>query len=308
MRPTAWQAFWQADYRAHDDFIAPARASAAPWRLCLGLVAGLFVFALLSHGFLELVLSSLPSDRIGAFVDALDAGTTPQGALFILFQLGLMIPATAFAARLMHKRGLGSLTGPRAACLRQFGTVLAALAVLSVVLFALPPHAMPGGALVPGRPLAGWIALLPLALLAVAMQCSAEEVLFRGYIQQQLAARFRSRLVWMLLPSTLFGAAHYAPGVMGENAIAVAVLAGLSGLLWADITARAGTLGPAIAMHVANNAPIILFVAPEGDLSGLALYTWPFSYADEALVRAWLPVDLGVSIVSWLTARLVLRR
>ena len=41
---------------------------------------------------------------------------------------------------------------------------------------------------------------------------AAEELAFRGYLMQALAARFRSPLVWWLLPALLFGAAALEPG------------------------------------------------------------------------------------------------
>jgi hypothetical protein len=63
-----------------------------------------------------------------------------------------------------------------------------------------------------------WASFLPLALVGVLVQTGAEEVLFRGYLQQQLAARFASPLAWMVLPSVIFALLHYQPELMGENA------------------------------------------------------------------------------------------
>jgi DNA-directed RNA polymerase subunit RPC12/RpoP len=40
--------------------------------------------------------------------------------------------------------------------------------------------------------------------VGVLIQTGAEEVLFRGYLQQQLAARFASPIAWMVLPSAIF--------------------------------------------------------------------------------------------------------
>jgi hypothetical protein len=80
------------------------------------------------------------------------------------------------------------------------------------------------------------------------------------------------------------------------------------GLLMADLTARSGTLGPAIAVHLVNNVSAMLIVSMPDELSGLALYLSPFSMADEAELRAWLPVDFAWMLVSWLAARLALRR
>jgi membrane protease YdiL (CAAX protease family) len=149
--------------------------------------------------------------------------------------------------------------------------------------------------------------LLPLSLTGLLIQVSAEELVFRGYLQQQLAARFATPLIWAGVPALLFGLAHHDTA-MGGNVWLVVIWAGLFGLLMADLTARAGTLGPAIAVHFVNNFLGLLVIAPAETLSGLALYTYTFSLADTAMVRQLLPVDFALMLVSWLAARLALRR
>jgi len=153
-----------------------------------------------------------------------------------------------------------------------------------------------------------WVMFLPFAIIAVFVQVSAEEILFRGYIQQQLAARFRSPLIWILVPAGLFGLGHYMPQDAGENATLIALWAVVFGVLMADLTARSGTLGPAIAVHLANNVVAIVVVSLPDSLSGLSLFLAPFSMADADAVRTWLPVDFAMMFVSWLAARLALRR
>ncbi|MGB7242570.1 MAG: CPBP family intramembrane glutamic endopeptidase, partial [Sulfitobacter sp.] len=111
-----------------------------------------------------------------------------------------------------------------------------------------------------------------------------------------------------VLPSVLFGLGHYLPGVAGDNAAIIAIWATVYGILMADLTARAGTLGPSIAVHFVNNVSAILIVSLPDDLSGLALYLSPFSMNDADQLRAWLPVDFALMLVSWLTARVALRR
>ena len=56
-----------------------------------------------------------------------------------------------------------------------------------------------------------WLSFLPLAMAGILLQTGAEELLFRGYLQQQFAARFKSAGPWLILPSVLFGLAHYDP-------------------------------------------------------------------------------------------------
>jgi hypothetical protein len=43
-------------------------------------------------------------------------------------------------------------------------------------------------------------------------------------------------------------------------------------------------------------------------LGDLALWHAPFGMEDTAELRAWMPVDFALMIVSWLAARLALRR
>jgi len=153
-----------------------------------------------------------------------------------------------------------------------------------------------------------WIVLLPFAAGAVLIQTSAEEILFRGYLQQSLAARFRSPLIWVGVPSALFAAGHYAPGIAGDNALLVAVWSCVFGVLAADLTARSGTLGPAIALHFFNNVISLLIISLPDTLSGLALYLLPYDMSDGGMLRQWLWVDFGSMVVCWLTARLAIRR
>jgi membrane protease YdiL (CAAX protease family) len=146
------------------------------------------------------------------------------------------------------------------------------------------------------------------SLLVVLIQTSAEEIVFRGYIQQGLAARFKSPAVWILGPSALFALGHYLPAEAGENALLITLWAGVFGCMMADLTARAGTLGPAIAVHFFNNVTALLVFASPTSLYGLSLYLMPYEMSDGAALRPWLAVDFAMMLVTWLTARLAIRR
>lgn len=297
---------FRLDYAAHEVFVAPARASRALWRFALGFVVTMIGYFAFSQVFFRALGDLTQASRPG-FAAAVFDGMTPLALLILLMSFGFMTLSVWVVTRLVHDRAPLGLLGPLGQALRQGGAVLVLLTLLGLALFLLPPWDM-GGALVPNLPMGLWVALLPLSLLAVFVQVSAEEIFFRGYIQQQLAARFRSPLVWMIAPSCLFALGHYLPQDAGENAVMIAVWAGLFGILMADLTARAGGLGPAIALHFYNNVTAILFVSVPDGLSGLALFHAPFSLADEAMIRAWLPVDFAHMIVAWLVARLAIRR
>ncbi|WP_371732116.1 lysostaphin resistance A-like protein [Ruegeria sp. HKCCD4315] len=235
------------------------------------------------------------------------AGSSPLALILLLVSFGFITFGVAVAARKMQHRTLWSILGERRLAETQFVSVLKALLILGVIGFLLPPYSM-GGELTQKLPLTTWVLLLPVAAFAVLIQVSAEEILFRGYIQQTLAARFNSPIIWMGVPSILFAVGHYAPDAAGGNALLIALWAFVFGLLASDLTARAGTLGPAIALHFFNNVIALLFISLPDSLSGLALFVLPFDTSDAEQLRPWLLVDLVMMFVCWLAARLALRR
>lgn len=292
-------------YDAHDTFIASALGTQQVWRLLIGLCIAAGVYLLCNQVFYSIVLTV--GGQSPAFWNALVDGSTPMAMYVLLFSFVFMAVGAGVAVRVAHNRSAADMFGPKGKMLGQGIAVLWVLVPLTVVIWILPPWNL-GDPFVPNLDLSLWLILLPISLLAVLVQVSAEEIVFRGYIQRQLAARFKSPWVWMVLPSVLFGAGHYTPESAGANAMTIAVWAAVFGVLMADLTARAGTLGPAIAVHLVNNISALLIVSMPGELSGLALYLSPFSMADEAELRAWLPVDFAWMFVCWLAARLAIQR
>ena len=292
-------------YRAHRGFVEPARRAPQVWRLALGLMLTAAVTIGLGQAIFALASALLPPARAWEFIAEAETGRRPLGALVFLVSVGALGMGAALAAKLLHRRRARTLFGPLVLAVPQFLRVAAAVGVLYAVLTPFTPT---GGALGPGLALGAWLGLLPLSLTALLIQTGGEEMVFRGYLQQQLAARFDVPALWMGLPSALFALGHYAPGLYGANAGWVALWAFLFGMVAADLTARAGTLGPALALHLVNNAFALLVIAPQGDLSGLALYRLPFGPEDEAAIAALLPAEFATLGVGWLAARLALRR
>lgn len=290
-------------YAPHEILVAPARAYPELWRPLLGFAIITVVVLALNLVLLAAVTAFGSAELVSGFED----GSSALALLVILSSFAFATLGVGLAVRQVQHRKLISVVGAPILTVRQFWRVLRALVVLGALLFVLPPYDM-GPPLEPNLPVFRWLLLLPLALVAVLIQVSAEEILFRGFLQQSLAARFRAPWIWMGVPSLIFAAGHYAPLAAGDNAILIAVWAFVFGLLSADITARAGTLGPAIAMHFANNVTALLIVSLPDGLGGLALYHLPFETSDTGILRQWLVVDFAVMIVSWLVARLALRR
>ncbi len=284
-----------------ETFVRPARARPQLWRLGLGVVLILAVNMAVSAG-IFFVLARVVRPSEGLSPETL--GTSPGVMVVLLFSFVGLAAGTWAAARLLHGRGWRSLIGDAARARRHFVLGAALIAALYGVGMLLGVGQLElERNLAPGL----WLAWLPLALLGLAVQTGAEELALRGYLQQQLAARFASAWVWMVAPSVLFGLLHYEPGVMGANTWLVVGLTGLFGLMAADLTARSGTLGLAWGLHFANNCAALLVVAPQGPLSGLALFTTPFGADDTGPMRGLLLVDLAGLLLIWGLCRLALR-
>jgi len=286
-------------YAAFETLVAPARASAHPLRLLIGAVLTVAMFVPLAFVYAGLAAPLTASDTPPVL------GRSPRAVLVLLFQFTLLIVALALALRLVHRRGLASLVGPGGRAVAQFLRCLCGLLPLYLLALAIPlPEPW---RLSPNLPPGTWFSWLPLALPAVMIQIGAEELAFRGYLQSQLAARFRHPAVWIGLPSALFGMMHYTPGYAADTVWAVVLWSTLFGAAAADLTARAGTLGPAFALHAANNVFAILVTAPAGDLDGLALYTVPLDFFAGDLPWYVFPVETAFTLCTWLAARLALR-
>ncbi len=275
-------------------YIAPAQARPEVWRLILG--AG-FIAA-----FYVVVIMVL---ALAVRAAGLDRAAGPAMTLALLYTFAALGAGGILAARIFHGRGAATLFGRAAPLIRDFVRCALLVLVLQGIVLLLVP--IPGG-LQQGIDPWTWAALLVPALVGLLIQTGAEELVFRGYLQQQLAARFRSPLIWMILPSVLFGFLHFEPTVMGDNVWYIVAVTGMFGLLMADLTARTGNLGAAWGLHFANNLYALLIVSVQGPLSGLSLYTMAFPQSDVDSLRPLLFADMVGMLILWGLARLVLRR
>jgi membrane protease YdiL (CAAX protease family) len=291
-------------YAAHADLVKPALARAGLWRLGVGLVVVLIVYCTGIAAIFGILVAVSGFDGANAWMARMAVSDTPTATLLVLATFVGMALGPVLAARVLHRRSAASLFGPRMRLLRHFVIAAVICAVFNGITALIPSNITPAANLDPAL----WAAFLPLALAAILVQTGAEEVLFRGYIQSQLAASFASPLVWMVLPSALFAVLHYQPGTMGDNALIVVAAVFLFALCAADLTARTGTIGAAWGFHFANNAVAILFLAFDGPLSGLALYTVPMDMVPAADLRPLLLSGMGVTAAIWLLIRFAVRR
>ena len=120
-------------------------------------------------------------------------------------------------------------------------------------------------------------------------------------MMQQLAARFRSPLIWLLLPAVLFGLIHFDPTTNGANNWAVIGAVGLFGLIAGDLTRRTGSLGASWGMHFANNVLALLILPVSGALDGLGLFRTPY-LSDDPDLAGMIGGDLIGKQSGWLLA------
>ncbi|MDC0737571.1 CPBP family intramembrane metalloprotease [Cognatishimia sp. SS12] len=290
-------------YQNHQQLIDPARASAGVPRLLLGFLCLMIASTALNLALVQILRDASEGSTLMA---ELRDGTSARAVLITLF--AFLAPAAALwvVTRLVHRRSILGLVGPLRIAFRDFFKVLRPALVLVAVVFILPtPEAL--------KPqfhmgFASWLLLLPLGLAAIFVQISTEELIFRGYLQSQLAARFAHPVVWLAVPSVLFGLLHYAPGTYGDNAILVAVWATAFGVIAADLTARAGNLGPALALHFVNNVASILIMSFYGYWDGLALLHVGYGPGDTDILRMALVIELPFLLCFWLVGRIAIRR
>ena len=284
-------------------YAAPARARAEWLRSLIGLVLIAAFYWGAVMGALALLQALAGNIVFTAVVLELERGGTAQGLVLVLATFLPLALGVVLVTRVLHRRNLASLLGPGA--LRDFLRVFPPLLALVVLIAATSAFDPNLGQSTPFSVLRAW---LPVALPLLFLQIAAEELLFRGYLLQQIGVRQSHPLAWMVLPAALFGILHYAPGQNGTTAIFFALWAMLFGCLAADLTARAGNLGPALAFHFANNISAVFLVGLYGQLDGLSLYTLVLNTRDLAAMAPYLALDALALVVFWLAARLRLRR
>ncbi|GHA48008.1 hypothetical protein GCM10008927_11190 [Amylibacter ulvae] len=271
-------------------FLFPAKQRNEIWRIVAVLVLGFVVLQLITAVIFVAAGQFMSADEFLQMTTELRF-TTPKMVVTILTTFGGWIIAIIVMLFLFHRRSVFTLFGGNVKTfLRNF-----VLGLIAVVLFFVVSGLLEPNDLLPEANLNYdiWLSWLPVAIPLILMQVSAEELVFRGYIQQQLAVRFDHFAVWMILPSLIFAIGHYQPATFGSNAWLVVAQTFLIGILAADMTMRTGNLGAAIGLHFANNFMGMCVVATKGYMDGLSLYVSPIDLGDVEQMRPLLMSQVG---------------
>ena len=240
-------------------------------------------------------IDALLPDR---WAGTLDDDLSPVSTLELDLVLAGLIPVAAVAVAIAHRvrpRWVASVRGGlRWRWLARCSLVVAPVWVVYLGLgFLLDP-------IEPGRP-AHWVLLLVMALLVTPFQAAGEELLFRGWLVQNVGGYF-ARPVAGLVVSTvvsaaLFGLAHGSPDPWVLLSIAtLAVAACLAN--W-----RTGGLEAGIAMHAVNNVGVgIVTITYGGYAESFVSETTtgsPWDFFPGVVVHA-----LAVALILWQARRL----
>lgn len=297
-------------YAPHYRYIAPAQVAHYDLpRLVLGMIlieAGYH----LGLNLVDAFLASAPD----SFVDAVHGGTSRTGLMLQLFSFVIFGIAAMMVTKHLHERPAITLFGPPAQVWSDLKRATAGGLLAFGLIEFLPPYYSMQGAIL-NAPIA-WISTLPLAMFAILIQTGAEEIVYRGYLQQQIAARFRHPAIWLIVPNLLFASAHWDTTDGVGAAQAYVIWAFFFGLAASDLTARSGTIGAAIGFHLANNAFAFMAFGTEGHPdSGLALILFPapVSLLPPSVTEAQfdfpqLTIELLVIAILWLAARIAIKR
>lgn len=282
-------------YPGFASFVAPARARSELWRTLAGFLVAMALYAAGAAAFLALAVATIP----GISASSVTAGSTPLAVTVLLFHFITMAAAVALVTWGLHRRSPLDLIGDPRRLRPDFVAMLRLSALVAI------------GSLVVANvfvdiewklSLSLWLAFLPVALFGLLIQTGAEELVFRGYLLQQLGARFGVglRAAWMIVPSAIFAALHVDPESQGSNVWAILVVIFIFALITADLTARTGSLGAAWALHFVTNCQAILILSLQGPLSGLSLGTVGMTASDPSVVPLLAMDVVAMLLVYWL--------
>lgn len=112
-----------------------------------------------------------------------------------------------------------------------------------------------------------FVILVLVALLLIPFQTTYEEVVFRGYLAQGVAAWTRNRWLAILLPSLLFGCMHiFNPEVKEYGFLLTIPQYVLFGLIFGIISVLDDGIETAMGAHAANNIFMSIFVTSKASV------------------------------------------
>lgn len=269
-----------------------ARGRNAWWRYVAGFVLAIVLAVVIGLAVMvPLQLAGLMGDFSRHLMDP--ANPIPfylsNGAIFLLLAVGFVL-----AARWLHGKRFTDLLGRWR--WRDYGLGLliwtGVVSAISLIDYAIAPAGFRflGGAGLP--------AVLPAALVGLAVQTFAEELVFRGYLTQGVLLAVRRPLLAAVISGLVFGAMHI------PNGWPHALSATVNGVAMALIAIRTGGIGFACGMHLANNLFAAVVVVSAND----AFKGTPGLFSQDTPHLMWSDVALGTVALTVLCLAILRRK
>lgn len=277
-------------------YCAPATARRQWWRvlLGLGLIVGLWVTGVFAVMTGWLIWQAQALGDLQAAIDLLPQlieGEAPDLTVIRLGTFWGIWAGVALALVVVHQQDVRTILAPGTGR-RPGGFVPGLILAALLVAISLPVSLFIATPVRSELAMNDWLIWAgPIALL-VMIQAGGEELIFRGYLQQQLGARARHWAVWAVIPSLMFGAMHMTPEADWQINVAYFAVTAITGGTMAVLVWRTGALWTAIGLHVGVNCAGLLGIGVTGIQSGSQLYL--FAEADKLSLFA---VDIVFSVV-----------
>lgn len=265
-----------------DAYVDAARnGKNALWRIVLAvmLIAIVWIattFALFCAGMAAIVIrddySSSSFDEIVYAFDLKELLADPIGVVVTLLSIASLWLGVWLAMKIFHRRSLADLFGIERKLhwpdfVRSTLVTLVVGAVTTPFALLIDPTIMRGDV-----SLSSWLVMAPVVLVLCFLQSSAEELAFRGYLPQVLAARFATPFIWFAVPTGLFVLGHWqSEASLAMNLAGLFIILGFS-LSMTFLLMASGNLAAGMGAHFGNNIGAIMLFSYEPDLGAAALY------------------------------------
>ena len=164
------------------------------------------------------------------------------------------------------------------------GIAIVTMVVLNLVGYLLDPGAYRFAGFDPGS----WIPMLLIAAVAFFVQVSTEEMVYRGYLAQFVAAFTRSPLLILGIPALIFALPHFG-NIAGTSGLLGVLPYILMGLMFGLLAWRSGSLWMSAGVHLGNNWFITMFVGNAAEtIPKVSLFTTHGSSSAPELVAGVL--------------------
>lgn len=274
------------------------------WKLALfipALVIFMFGFGVVSQ-ILFMLFASGDSPFITEDFAAMEA---PQVILLGLGSIAILHLFVWFWVGVVHGRGYWQFLNPShlrlSEAFKQVGIYFGLTAIAAIISAIILPFHQDIQFVANWKLWSIWI--VPIVLM-ILLQASAEEAVFRGYLQQYIAYYFPNFWVYGVIPSVIFGFLHYFnfpddPFLAWAATISISVF-GIIMADWARVTKS--TLGP-ILYHSLNNILLIAFIGNSLEPSDMHLLRIDYSDTSELQLALVFVSEVVINAVIYLCFR-----